>query len=364
MDEVVAKPKYACPSCGAEARWNPAKSELVCPYCNTVSPVKLADDHEEVEEHDLLEALSKITADQSGWQAGRVAVKCQSCQAVSVFEPERVGQRCAFCGSSQLLPAEQARGVRPESLLPFKIDEPAARDLLKKWLGSRWFAPNWLVSQALTDTVHGLYIPYWTFDAQVAADWTAESGYYYYETETYTDSEGNHHTRQVQKTRWEPSAGHVDHFFDDELVPATLGVQEELLRKIEPYPTKELVPYDDGYLAGWVVEQYQIDLASAAQRSRMRMEAQMEAYCRAEVPGDTCRNLEVSADFSGQTFKHILTPLWMLTFTCGSRVFPAAVNGFTGSVAGKYPLSWAKILLAAAAAIVIILVLIVVFGQR
>ena len=67
---------------------------------------------------------------------------------------------------------------------------------------------------ALTDTVKGLYIPYWTFDAQVHADWTAESGYYYYETETYRDANGRTQTRQVQKVRWVPSAGALDHFFD------------------------------------------------------------------------------------------------------------------------------------------------------
>ena len=60
------------------------------------------------------------------------------------------------------------------------------RDSLRRWYGSRWFAPNMLKTAALTDTAKGLYIPYWTFDAQVHADWTAESGYYYYETETFS----------------------------------------------------------------------------------------------------------------------------------------------------------------------------------
>src|SRR5262250_1482847 len=69
-------------------------------------------------------------------------------------------------------------------------------------------------------------------------------------------------TRQVQHVRWEPAAGRLQHFFDDDLVCASVGVHEALLRGIEPFPTKELMPYDPGYVAGWVVERYQIDLVS------------------------------------------------------------------------------------------------------
>jgi hypothetical protein len=134
-------------------------------------------------------------------------------------------------------------------LLEFKLPEPDVRVRVRKWYGDRWFAPNALKGKALTDTVRGLYIPYWTFDAQVHADWTAESGYHYYVTESYTDSDGKSQTRQVQKTRWVPSSGSLDHFFDDELVPASRGVDEKLLRKIEPFlTTPDLKPYDPGFL--------------------------------------------------------------------------------------------------------------------
>jgi hypothetical protein len=221
------------------------------------------------------------------------------------------------------------------------------RDAIRQWYGNRWFAPNALKRGALTDTVKGLYIPYWTFDAQVHADWTAESGYYYYETETYRDGNGQLQTRQVQRVRWVPSAGALDHFFDDELVPASRGVQEEMLRQIEPFPTtKELVAYNAGYLSGWVVERYQIDLVAAAKEAQAEMEQAMTGFCAAQVPGDTHRNLDVATDYSGQTFKHILVPIWLLTYNYGARNFQVVINGYTGAIAGKYPKSWVKITLA------------------
>lgn len=355
MSEALARNKFSCPACGGEAQWNPGKQALVCPFCGATSPAQVdltSGGGEEIKEYDLAAALRSIPDSARGWQANKTSVKCQSCQAISVFDAERVGQRCDFCGSSALVPYEEIKeAFRPESLLPMKVSESQVRESIRQWYGSRWFAPNKLKRAALTDTVKGLYIPYWTFDAQVQADWTAESGYHYYVTETYRDSNGHTQTRQVQKTRWVPSSGSLDHFFDDELVPASRGVQPDMLRKVEPFPTKELTPYQAGFLSGWVVERYQIDLVNAARHARERMEGEVERMCARQVPGDTHRNLQVHADFSGQTFKHVLVPLWLLTYNYGARNFQVVINGFTGAIAGKYPKSWVKITFAVLAAL-------------
>ena len=116
--------------------------------------------------------------------------------------------------------------------------------------------------------------------------------------------------------------GALDHFFDDELVPASKGVPAELLRKIESFPTtSDLKPYQPGFLAGWVVEQYQIDLIAAAQHSREIMEGKTRQMCAGEVPGDTHRNLDVDSDFSAQTFKHVLVPIWLLSYLYGTKTY-------------------------------------------
>ena len=344
MDEAkIARDKFHCPACGADAQWNAAKKALVCPFCGTESPMEISATGE-VKENDLAEAMRALPSDERGWKAEKQSVKCQSCQAITVFDPKRVAQRCEFCGSAQIVPYEEIKApISPQGLLPFTISETQVRDSVRAWYGNRWFAPNRLKKAALTDTVHGVYLPYWTFDAQVSADWTAESGYHYYETETYRDAQGNRQTRQVQKTRWQRSAGHLDHFFDDELIPATRGVDGDLLPEIEPFPTKQLEPYSASYVAGWPVEQYQIDLIAAAQAARSRMEGKTRSMCASQVPGDTHRNLDVDADFSGQTFKHLLLPVWLVNFNYGSKTYQVLVNGVTGSIAGRYPKSAWKI---------------------
>src|SRR5262249_5349877 len=151
----------------------------------------------------------------------KVSVKCRSCQAISVFDPKHVAQRCEFCGSAELVPYEQVKDAfSPESLLPFKISESQARDLIRSWYQRQWLAPNALNKRALTDTVRGVYLPYWTFDAKAHAVWNAESGRYYYVTVN---------GKQERRVEWTPVDGELDHAFDDELVAASTGVRSSLL---------------------------------------------------------------------------------------------------------------------------------------
>lgn len=340
MSDITAINKYLCPACGAQAVWNPGKKALICPYCSTESPAELQGDGTLVGECDLAEAMRSLPDDKRGWAAVRKTVKCQSCHAISVFDEKRVAQACDFCGSPALINIDDIQSpIRPGSQLPFQVSESQVRESIRKWYGSHFWARSDVGDKALTDTLHGLYLPYWTFDAHADCPWEAEAGYHYYTT----DSQG----RRQQHTRWEYASGQVNLFFDDVLVPASKGVHPELLGQLEPFPTtSELLPYDPGYLTGWVVEQYQIDLIQAAQNSRDRMTENLRAECSRQVPGDTQRNLRIAPVFSAQTFKHTLLPVWLLTYNYGSKTYQVAVNGATGKIAGEYPLSWIKITIA------------------
>jgi Zn finger protein HypA/HybF involved in hydrogenase expression len=346
-----AREKFECPACGAEGHWNPGAQALICPFCGTKSPATLQSRGAEtvIVEHDLVAALRDIPDAARGWQAAKTSVRCQSCNAISIFDADKVGRRCDFCGSSQLLPyAETKDAFRPESLLAMKVSESQARDLIRDWYRRRWFAPNALRSRAITDTVKGIYLPYWTFDANADAAWTADAGRYY-----ETIEQG----KRVRRVQWTPASGELSHLFDDELEPASKGVNAMWLRGVEPFPTGGLIPYDPGYLAGWTVERYQIDLVNAASNSRRRMEAELRNLCAAQIPGDTYRNLQVQSVFSNQRFKHILVPVWLLTYVYGSTSYQVLINGVTGKVAGGRPWSWIKIALLIVLAVIVLYLL-------
>lgn len=329
----------------------------MCTYCGTVSPVEVDLETGKVEELDLVRALRELPDEERGWQTERISVICRSCRAVTVFEPGRIGQSCEFCGSTELVDYDEVKApIRPTGVLPFKIDASQARERAKTWLRSRWFAPGGLARKA-AEGLHGLYLPYWTFDAQAFCRWTADSGTYYYTTETVPDGKGSVRTKQVRHVRWTPMRGLVEHRFDDELIAGTQGIDRGLLSRIEPFPTRELVGYDTAFLAGFVVEHYRVVLFDAFQEARKKMTDQLRMLCSRAVPGDTQRNLVIAPEFSDQTFKHVLVPVWTAAFRFRGKQYQLLVNGHTGEVAGRYPKSVAKILLALAAAAAVGLVI-------
>ena len=112
----------------------------------------------------------------------------------------------------------------------------------------------------MVDTIHGLYVPYWTFDATARCPWTADSGHHYYTTTTCRDRQGRRRTRQVRHVRWTPASGVLTHIFDDQPVPGTRGIKRALLQAVEPFPASDLIPYGTAYLSGFVIEHYQVVL--------------------------------------------------------------------------------------------------------
>jgi hypothetical protein len=358
--EHVALEKQLCAACGGEGEWDPSKQALVCVFCGTVSPVEVDPESGTVREIDLVRALREMPEDDRGWESERRSVRCQSCNAVSVFEPGQIGKSCDFCGATQLVDYGELKApIRPESLLPFRIDDETAHRQARTWLRGRWFAPGSLKKKAL-DALRGVYLPYWTFDAQAFCPWTAESGTYYYTTQVVRDSKGKTSTRQVRHTRWKPVRGVIEQFFDDLPVPGTRGVDRSLLARVGPFPTHELMPYESEYLAGYLVEHYQVVLFDAFEEAKERMGGELHKLCAREIPGDTHRNLAIQPEFSRQTFKHILLPAWLASFRFRKKVYQVLINGCTGEVAGFYPKSWWKIVLAvlgagAAVALVVLL---------
>jgi hypothetical protein len=126
---------------------------------------------------------------------------------------------------------------------------------------------------------------------------------------------------------------------------------------VEPFPTGEVGAYDTGFLSGHVVEHYKVVLFDAAARALDQMRDKLEQLCARQIPGDTYRNLRIAPEYSSRTFKHVLVPVWLLSYNYGARAFQVIVNGYTGRIAGRYPYSpWKILLLVALAAGVLIAV--------
>ena len=270
-----------------------------------------------VVEHDLAAALRGIPDSARGWQRG------EDLGALPEL-PGDLGLRRRPGGAAlRLLRLVRARPPRGgEGRLPAGVAAAASRSPSRgpatccgpgtAASGSRRPASP---PEALTDTLKGVYVPYWTFDAKADATWTAEAGHSY-----YVEVNG----KRERRVRWTPASGVARPTRSTTSSCAPRGASTPpCCARVEPFPTASLVPYDPGYLAGWVVERYQIDLVAAARALPPRRWTRACASCaRGRCPGDTHRNLEVRARYRDQTFKHILGPLWLATYTHHGRGLP------------------------------------------
>jgi predicted RNA-binding Zn-ribbon protein involved in translation (DUF1610 family) len=351
---------------------------MVCSFCGYEAPVSEAGSMTEVhtqtvvdeavieiiQEHDLLQGL-KVAASDEGWGTETRSFKCNSCNASITVEPNVTATVCPFCGSHHVLAQERStRIIKPESLIPFQVDQKTAIAKFRSWLGRGWFRPNEVkrIARNAEARVQGVYLPFWTFDAQTFSRWQAEAGHYYYVTERYSvtvNGRRQTRTRQVRKVRWHPASGTHDEFLDDVLVFATRSVNERILEKIYPFDTKQLIPYRPQYLAGWRAEEYQIDLEEGWQLGQEIIKDRLRRACAQEVPGDTHRNLRVQTEFRDMTFKHALLPIWIASYRYSNKVYNFMVNGQTGRVQGEAPISWWKVALAV---LIVLILLACIFG--
>jgi hypothetical protein len=304
-----------------------------------------------VRERPIEEALKG--ASDLGWGMARKAVSCKGCGATTTFDAGVAASRCAFCGAPAVVEAPpSATMVRPEGVLPFRVDRNGAAGKFRQWLSSLWFRPNDLSEKSALSELKGVYVPFWTFDAATHSAWTADAGYDY-QVAVEVEENGQVRTRYETRTRWEPAEGVLEHFFDDLPVAASRGLPPDLARGIEPFPTHEMQPYEPSYLSGFLAEEYAVGPKEALASGQQRMVEELEGLCGREVPGDRFRNLSVRTAWSGVACKNGLFPVWIAAYQYGGKPYRFLVNGVTGKTDGKAPWSWVKIGLAALAALLL-----------
>lgn len=277
--------RFQCKNCGAGLEFDPRTHGMKCDYCDSVEIIG----YESItpEEHDIFSAPRN-----TGWDREAVTIQCDSCGA-TISAPKLAGG-CSFCGSSYVREAKSNPDIiRPETMVPFKISREGARARFNSWLGRGLFRPSNLKELARPERLRGIYTPFWTYDCTVHSDWSAMSGYYYYETRTRQTNQGMR-TEKVRQVRWVPTAGSRDDIYDDILVLASKGLDEELVEDIEPFNLQQLEPYRTEFMAGWQAEEYAVGLPEGWMKARWLIREAERAKCERLVPGDTHRALIVN----------------------------------------------------------------------
>jgi len=195
--------------------------------------------------------------------------------------------------------------------------------------------------------MQGIYVPYWTFDANTKSAYQGERGTVYYETQTVVQN-GKRQQVKVPRIRWQAVSGRVARFFDDVLVLASTALPKRFTDGLEPWDLAALIPYAPEYLAGFRAEGYSVDLEAGFVEARAHMDAVIARDVRFDIGGDRQQIHDIQTEVRAVTFKHILLPVWLAAYKYRGQTYRFVVNGRNGRVQGERPWSMWKIALAVA----------------
>ena len=333
---------YTCPGCGAPLKYSPVSGTLKCEFCQREVPID--GKHAPIVEHDLHSALA--TLDHAPNQEITKEITCPKCGSSFTLDPYAVSANCPYCGTPTI--TEFVNDIKPESVLPFRIQHKEAQKTFANWIGSLWFAPGELKHLVDADkSLTGYYIPYWTYDAQTVTDYTGQRGDVYYVTvQKRMIVDGREQTVTVQEPRiqWTPITGRVGRSFDDVVIRASQSPSRKILDALEPWNTAELVPFDTRYLSGFDAEEYTVGLDNGFEMARVKMDAVIRSDIRRDIGGDQQQITSLQTRYQNTTWKNALFPVWMTHFEYKGKKYYYAINGQTGRITGERPYSYTKII--------------------
>lgn len=342
----MSKKAFPCAKCGADLNFDPGVATLKCPYCGNANEIPQSEDAIEELDFDAI-VRSQTDADDMMEES---AVTCGGCGATATLAEGVAADTCGFCGAALSAEPHPEQVLRPQSLLPFAIDQKKALGLFREWVNSLWFAPNALKNYAgMEKRLVGTYVPYWTYDSRTITVYHGERGDDYTETEKYTTVEDGKtvtKTRKVRKTRWTRTNGTVWNQFDDVLVLASNSLPRDITEALEPWDLENLVPYAEEYIAGFRAEKYQVDLKDGFEHAKAIMEPSIRNDIEDDIGGDRQRIHSMRTQYDNISFKHLLLPVWLSAYLYGDKTYRFVVNARTGEVQGERPWSWVKITLA------------------
>ena len=350
MPRDGAERHYPCEACGADLRFAPGVDRLVCDHCghDQAIPAAVGRGAASLRELDLAEGLARRLP------AAEVeelrTLSCPNCGALIEIRDELHATECPYCATPVVTGTGTHRLIKPQGLIAFALTEAEARAALADWLGRLWFAPSGVAEFARKGRrMRGVYAPFWTFDARTRSRYRGQRGDAYYETRTRTVTRnGKRQTVQerVRKVRWTRVSGQVARDFDDVLILGAESLPRGHSEALQPWDLSALIAYAPDYLAGFEAEGYTVDLPAAHERGRETMARVIHSDVRRDIGGDEQRVETIDTDWSAETFKHVLLPIWTAAYRFRGKSYRFVVNGQTGKVRGERPWSWIKIALA------------------
>ncbi|MGM9974901.1 MAG: hypothetical protein ACI33K_12765 [Clostridiaceae bacterium] len=330
---------YKCPSCGAAIAYDSSSNNLTCEYCNSSFEIS------------TLEEYSKLTStsDESSyqWEDEQSSEQwteeekekfssylCQSCGGEIVTDETTAATRCPYCDSITIVNNKLSGELKPELIVPFKINKEAAEKALKEFYKNKKLLPDLFRSKNRIESITGIYVPFWIFSCGTKAALSYDGT----RIRTWSDSKYNYtETSHYLISR----KGTLS--FEAIPIDGSKKMDDDFMESIEPYNLKDAVEFSTAYLSGYFADRYDVDSESSRKRVNERVEnSTLEVFSSTVYGYNSVVPKSRSIQVIDGSVKYGLLPVWLLNTKYNGELYTFAMNGQTGKFVGKLPIDKKK----------------------
>lgn len=325
---------FKCPCCDGAIEFDSNLQKMKCPYCSSEFEMADLQAYSDALNGRLEDNLQWDATAGSEWQPGETegmrVYTCNTCGGEIVGDETIGATECPFCGNPVVVTGQFAGVLKPDLVIPFKLDKKAAMEALKKHYGGKRLLPKTFKDENRVKEVKGLYVPVWLFNADA-------QGHVLYKASrvrTWSDSRYRYtETSYFNVIR----AGGIG--FENVPVDGSTKMDDALMESIEPFDISDAVDFQTAYLAGYLADKYDVDAENSIQRANTRIKQSTEDAFRTTVQGYTSVTpISTNISLQNGTAKYALYPVWILNTQWNGQNYTFAMNGQTGKLAGDLPL--------------------------
>ena len=326
--------QYKCPCCDGSIEFSAVEQRMKCPWCDTEFEMETLLEYDAELSQEKEDDLSWNTSAGGEWTEGEAAelqvYVCKSCAGEIIADQHTGATACPYCGSPVVMMGQFSGDLKPDYVIPFKLDKNAAVEALKRHTSGKRLLPKVFADENHIREIKGVYVPVWLFDAEASANlrWKAtrirawsDSRYDYTETRHYSViRSGNIAFAQVP-------------------VDGSTKMDDSLMESIEPFDFSQAVDFQTAYLAGFLADKYDVDSAQSIERANQRIRRSTQEAFEATVQGySTLIPIHNHIQLHNSAAKYALYPVWLLNTEWNGQNYHFAMNGQTGKFVGDLPM--------------------------
>ena len=259
---------------------------------------------------------------------------CPSCGAEITGDDTLGSTICPYCGQSTIVKGQFEGTLRPDYIIPFKVDKKAALAALEGNFKNVPFLPDTFKNKKKIEEMVGVYVPFWMFDC----DCNAAISYNAQRITTWSDADYNYTKTDYYKLFRSGSVG-----FANIPVDGSEKISNAYMEAVEPFRYDDAVEFSGVYLAGYLADKYDVTAEESRERANERVKnSTISVFSNTTDEFSSVIPENSSINFSNGKIRYSLLPVWMLHIKYMNKMYQFAINGQTGKVVGEYPIDNGK----------------------